>query len=113
MSILQAAILAVGLTDDDSVLMPSPPPDFTPALASVVMEQVVVMRPLPWVDHLAASGAGDGVGLAPELSSRSLEGWPRIPARRASSRVARPRPSCAGNGVRGTGRATGIRKGYQ
>ena len=25
-------------TDDDSVLMPSPPPDFTPALASVVME---------------------------------------------------------------------------
>jgi hypothetical protein len=57
----QAAILAVGLTldlalaalallvwlrhgrdpyftDDDSVLMPSPPPDFTPALASVVMD---------------------------------------------------------------------------
>lgn len=25
-------------TDDDSVLMPSPPPDFTPALASVVMQ---------------------------------------------------------------------------
>jgi hypothetical protein len=58
---LQAAILVVGLTldgvlaalpiwvwlrsgrdphftDDDSVLMPSPPPDFTPALASVVID---------------------------------------------------------------------------
>jgi hypothetical protein len=60
MSVLETGFLAVGLaaaaalaamplvvwlwhgrdphfTDDDSVLMPAPPPDFTPALASVVM----------------------------------------------------------------------------
>ncbi len=45
-------------TDDDSVLMPSPPPDFTPALASVVM-------------HGSASRQTISAGLM-DLASRNL-----------------------------------------